>query len=135
MPTATVVPNYDLSLELIGDDDFKKIFTDTNPVTFELNLTNLGNITDTFKVKLVAAPSEGWTAEYCIGDSNSCSDYTVPETQVTLPADGSQGLFVKLTADSNTQVGDQLSVILEVQSLGNETRKASKTVTVVVTKP
>ncbi len=130
-PTPTVTPVYDVGLALSGDD-FRSIFTDTQPVIFELDLTNGGNITDSFQVWLDAGPPQGWTAQYCIGDS--CSDYTVPGTQVTLPEGGSQGLSIKLIAASDAQGGYALSATLWVQSLGDPTKKKSQSVTVVVTK-
>ncbi|MEJ2209542.1 MAG: hypothetical protein P8129_10955, partial [Anaerolineae bacterium] len=102
-------------------------------VIFELNLTNNGNITDTFDVGLDAAPPEGWTAEYCIGDS--CSDHTASGTQVTLLADGSQGLSIKLIAPPNAQEKDSLAVTLWVRSVGDPTKERSQSVEVVVTKP
>ena len=131
-PTPTVTPVYEPGLALIGDD-FRSIFTDTQPVVFDLNLTNGGNITDSFQVWLDAAPPQGWTAQYCIGDS--CSDYTVPGTQVTLPQGGSQALYIKLIAPSDAPGGYALSVTMWVQSLGDPTKKKSQSVTVVVTKP
>jgi hypothetical protein len=132
-PTPTVAPEYGLDLTLIGGDDFRPILTDTQPVIFELDLTNIGNITDSFEVGLDADPPQDWTAQYCIGDS--CSDHTVPGTQVTLPEGGSQGLSIKLIAAPGAQAGYTLSVTLWVQSLGDPTRKKSQSVTVVVTKP
>jgi hypothetical protein len=129
-PTPTVVPAYGLDLTLIGGDDFRPIYTDTQPVIFEFNLKNTGNITDTFEVGLDANPPQGWTAQYCIGDS--CSDHTASGAQVTLPEGGSQGLSIKLIADPDAQAGQDLSVALWVQSLGDGTKKKSKSVTVVV---
>lgn len=131
-PSPTVAPEYGLDLTLIGGDDFRPIFTDTQPVIFELDLKNSGNITDSFEVGLDADPPQGWTAQYCIGDD--CSDHTPSGTQVTLPAGGSQGLSIKLVADPGAQAGYTLSVTLWVQSLGDETEQKSQTVTVVVTK-
>jgi hypothetical protein len=131
-PTPTVTPVYEIGLALIGDD-FRSIFTDTQPLIFELDLTNGGNITDSFQVWLDASPPQGWTAQYCIGDS--CSDYTVSGTQVTLPKGGSQALYIKLVAPSDAQGGYALSVTLWVQSLGDPTKKKSQSVTVVVTNP
>jgi hypothetical protein len=130
-PTPTATSVYDIGLALSGDD-FRSIFTDTQPVIFELDLTNGGNVTDSFQIWLDASPPQGWTAQYCIGDS--CSDYTVPDTKVTLPEGGSQALYIKLTAASNAQGGYALSVTLWVQSLGDPTKKKSQAVTVVVTK-
>ena len=131
-PSPTVAPEYGLDLNLNGGDDFRPIFTDTQPVIFELALTNAGNITDSFEVGLDAAPPEGWTAEYCIGDA--CSDHTASGAQVTLPAGGSQGLSIKLIAAPGAQAGYTLSVTLWVHSLGDETKQRSQSVTVVVTK-
>jgi len=131
-PSPTVAPEYGLDLTLIGGDDFRPIFTDTQPVIFELNLTNTGNITDSFEVGLDANPQQDWTALYCIGDS--CSDYSVPGTQVTLLEGGSQGLSIQLIAAPGAQVGDTLPVTLWVRSLGDETKQKSQSVTVVVTK-
>jgi len=131
-PTPTVAPEYRFELDLPGNDDFRPIFTDTQPVIFELVLTNGGNITDSFEVGLDTSPPQGWTAQYCIGDS--CSDYTVSGTQVTLPEGGSQGLSIKLIAASDAQGGYTLSATLWVQSLGDPTKKKSQSVTVVVTK-
>jgi hypothetical protein len=130
-PTPTVTPVYEIGLALIGDD-FRSIFTDTQPVIFELDLTNGGNITDSFQVWLDAGPPQGWTAQYCIGDS--CLDYTVPGTKVTLPQGGSQPLYIKLVAPSGAPGGYALSVTLWVQSVGDPTKK-NQSVTVVVTKP
>jgi hypothetical protein len=130
-PTPTATPAYDVGLTLTGED-FRSIFTDTQPVIFELDLTNGGNVTDSFQVWLDAGPPQGWTAQYCIGDS--CSDYTVPGTKVTLPEGGSQALSIKLIAAPNAQGGYALSVTLWVQSLGDPTKKKSQVVTVVVTK-
>jgi hypothetical protein len=132
-PTPTVAPEYGLDLTLIGGDDFRPIFTDTQPVIFELDLTNRGNITDSFQVWLDAGPPQDWTAQYCIGDS--CSDHTVPGMQVTLPEGGSQGLSIKLIAAPGAQEGYALSVTLWVQSSGDGTKQKSQSVTVVVTKP
>jgi len=131
-PTPTVTPVYDLALTLIGSD-LRSIFTDTQPVVFELSLTSGGNVTDSFQAWLEANPPQGWTAQYCIGDS--CSDYTVPDTRVTLPQGGSQALSIKLVAPSDAPGGYALSVTLWVQSLGDPTKKKSQSVTVVVTKP
>jgi hypothetical protein len=131
-PTPTATPVYDFGLALNGVD-FKPIFTDSQPVVFGLTLTNGGNVTDSFQVGLDAAPPNGWTAQYCIGDS--CSDYTVPGTQVTLPQGGSQALSIRLIAASDAQGGHALSVTLWVQSLGDPTKRKSQSVTVVVTKP
>ena len=131
-PTATPIPSYDLGLTLNGVD-FKPIFTDTQPVVFGLSLTNGGNVTDTIQVGLDAAPPNGWTAQYCIGDS--CSDYTAPGAQVTLPSGGSQALSIRLIAATNAQGGDTLSATLWVQSVGDPTKRKSQAVTVVVTKP
>lgn len=131
-PTPTVTPVYEVGLALIGDD-FRAIYTDTQPVIFGLNLTNGGNVADSFQVWLDASPPQGWTAQYCIGDS--CSDYTVPDTQVTLPQGGSQALSIKLAAPPDAPGGYALSVTLWVQSLGDPTKKKSQSVTVVVTKP
>jgi len=130
-PTPTVTPVYEIGFALIGDD-FRSIFTDTQPVIFELDLTNGGNITDSFQVWLDASPPQGWKAQYCIGDS--CSDHTVSGTQVTLPEGGSQGLSIKLVAAPDAQGGYALSVTLWVQSLGDPTKEKSQSVTVVVTK-
>jgi len=129
-PTPTVTPVYDLGLALTGKD-LRSIFTDTQPVIFELELTNGGNITDSFRVSLDADPPQGWTAQYCIGDS--CSDHTVPDTQVTLPEGGSQALSIKLIAASDAPGGYALPVTLWVQSLGDPTKQKSQSVTVVVT--
>ena len=131
-PTPTVTPVYEAGLALIGDD-FRSIFTDTQPVVFDLDLTNGGNVSDSFQVWLDATPPQGWTAQYCIGDS--CHDYTVSDTQVTLPQGGSQSLSIKLVAPSDAPGGYALSVTLWVQSLGDPTKKKSQSVTVVVTKP
>ena len=131
-PTSTVAPVYEVGLALIGED-FRSIFTDTQPVIFDLDLTNGGNVADSFQVSLDAGPPQGWTAQYCIGDS--CSDYTVPGTQVALPTGGSQALSIKLIAASDAQGGYALSVTLWVQSLGDPAKKKSQSVTVVVTKP
>ncbi|MCL7454807.1 MAG: hypothetical protein M8467_17355 [Anaerolineae bacterium] len=131
-PTPTVTPVYEFGLLLIGND-FRSIYTDTQPVTFELNLTNGGNITDSFQVWLDADPPQGWTAQYCIGDS--CSDYTVAGMQVTLLQGGSQALYIKVAAPSDAPERHALSVTLWVQSLGDPTKKKSESVTVEVTKP
>ncbi|MGD8398703.1 MAG: hypothetical protein PVG11_07590 [Anaerolineae bacterium] len=132
-PTPTVVPEYGLDLTLVGGDDFRPIFTDTQPVIFELDLTNTGNITDSFEIGLNADPPQGWTAQYCVGDS--CSDHTVAGTQVALPEGGSQRLSIKLIAAPGAPEGYALSVILWVRSLGDETKQKSQSVTVVVTEP
>ena len=132
-PTPTVTPVYEVGLALIGDDDFRPIFTDTQPVIFDLELTNRGNVSDTFKVWLEGGQQEGWTAEYCIG--SSCSDSLASPVQVTLPAGGSQALSIKLIAPAEAQEKDSLSTTLRVQSLGDQTKEKSQTVTVVVTKP
>jgi hypothetical protein len=131
-PTATPEPVYGVELTLAGDD-FRPIFTNAQPVVFALNLTNSGSVTDSFQVSLDAGPPQGWTAQYCIGDS--CSDHTVPSTQVTLPQGGSQALAIKLIAAPDAQGGYALSVTLWVQSLGDPTKKKSQSVTVVVTQP
>jgi hypothetical protein len=131
-PTPTVTPVYEPGLALIGDD-FRSIFTDTQPVIFELSLTNGGNITDSFQVWLDTGPPQGWTAQYCIGDT--CSDYTVSDMQVTLPQGGTQALSIKLVAPSDAAGGYALSATLWVQSLGDPTKKKSQSVTVVVTTP
>jgi hypothetical protein len=131
-PTPTVTPVYEVGLARVGDD-FRSIFTDTQPVSFELGLTNGGNITDSFQVWLDADPPQGWTAQYCIGES--CSDYTVPGTQVTLPQGGSQALSIKVAAPSDAPGGYALSVTMWVESLGDPTKKKSQSVTVVVTQP
>jgi hypothetical protein len=131
-PTATPAPVYGLELTLAGED-FRPIFTDTQPVIFELNLTNRGSVTDSFEVWLDADPPPGWTAQYCIGES--CSDYTVGGTQVTLPQGGSQALAIKLIAAADAPGGVALSVTLWAQSLGDPTKKQSQSVTVVVTQP
>ena len=132
-PTPTVAPEYGLDLTLISGDDFRPIFTDTQPVIFELDLTNTGNITDSFRVGLDADPPQDWITQYCI--SGSCSDHTVPGMQLTLPEGGSQGLSIKLIAAPGAQAGYALSVTLWVQSLGDETKQKRQSVTVVVTKP
>jgi hypothetical protein len=133
--TPTVTPVYNVGLVLIGSS-LQSIFTDTVPVVFDLNLTNGGNVTDTFEVWLETSPQQpqqGLTAQYCIG--GSCSDYTVPGMQVTLPQGGLQALHIKFTAASNAQGGDSLSATLWVQSLGDPTKKKSQLVKVVVTNP
>ena len=131
-PTPTVTPAYDVGLTLTSDN-FRAIYTDTQPVIFELELTNGGNITDSFQVRLDADPPQGWTAQYCVGDS--CSDHTVPGTQVTLPEGGSQALSIKLIAASDAEGGYALSVTLWAKSLGDPTKEKSQSVEVVVTKP
>jgi hypothetical protein len=128
-PAPTVAPQYDLLLELVGGDDFRPIFTDTQPVVFELDLTNTGNITDTFEVGLAAGPPDGWTVQYCVG--GSCSDQS--GMQVTLTEDGVQRLSIQLIAAPGAQAGDTLQVTLSVWSLGDMTKQQSLTVTVVVT--
>ena len=130
-PTPTVAPVYGLDLTLVGGDDFRPIYTDTQPVIFELDLTNTGNVTDAFEVGLDADPPQDWTAQYCIGDA--CSDHTASGAQVTLPEGGSQRLSIKLQAAPGAQAGDTLSAALWVRSLGDETKQESKSVTVVVT--
>jgi hypothetical protein len=133
-PTPTVTPVYNVGLALIGND-FRSIYTDTQPVIFELELNNGGNVPDTFQVWLDVdpRPPKALTAQYCIGDS--CSDYTVPDMQVTLPQGRTQALYIKLIAASNAQGGYTLSATLWVQSHGDPTKKQSKAVKVVVTKP
>jgi hypothetical protein len=131
-PTPTATPVYNVGLALDGVD-FRPIYTDAQPVVFGLTLTNGGNITDSFQVGLAASPPAGWTAQYCIGDS--CSDYTVPGTQVTVPQGGSQALSIRLTAATDAQGGASLSATLTVRSVGDPTKTRSQTVTVVVTKP
>jgi hypothetical protein len=123
----TPAPVYIFDLALNGEPS-RSIFTDTQPVIFDLNLTNNGNVTDSFQVWLDAAPPPGWTAQYCIG--GSCLD---SGTQVTLPAGGSQALAIKLIAAADAQGGVAVSVTLWVQSLGDPAVKQSKVVTVVVT--
>jgi hypothetical protein len=132
-PTPTVVPAYGLDLTLIGGDDFRPIYTDTQPVIFELDLTNTGNITDAFEIGLDADPPQGWTVQYCVGDA--CSEHTASGTQVTLPEGGSQGLSIKLIAAPDAQAGYTLPVTLWVRSLGDGTQQKNQTVTVVVTNP
>jgi hypothetical protein len=132
-PTPTVTPAYNVGLSLIGND-FRSIYTDTQPVIFELKLTNGGNVTDTFQIWMDVdpRPPKNLTAQYCIGDS--CSDYTVPDMKVALPPGGSQALSIKFVAASNAQGGYTLSSTLWVQSRGDPAKKQSKIVKVVVTR-
>jgi len=127
-PTPTFAPEYKVELTLIGGDDFKPIFTDTEPVIFELELVNGGNLTDTFRIGFDAERPEGWTAEYCIGES--CS--TDSGTELTLLEGGSQKLFIRLIAPSDAQEKDELTATLSVESLGDPNQKQSVSVTVMV---
>jgi hypothetical protein len=131
-PTPTVAPVYKFELALSDKYNYKPIYTDTQPVDFELELINNGNVTDTFEVWLKADGPEGWTAEYCIGDINSC--YTESGT-VTLPAGESQALFIKLTAPSDAQEKDQFFATLSAKSQGDGTTVDSPQVTVAVATP
>ena len=130
-PTSTPTPVYGVDLALTGED-FRPIFTDTQPVVFDLTLTNSGNVSDSFQVSLDANPPPGWTAQYCIGDA--CSDHAAPST-LTLPKAGSQALSIKLVAAPDAQGGYTLPATLWVESLGDPTKKVSRSVTVVVTNP
>jgi hypothetical protein len=131
--TPTVTPVYNVGLERIGNWNRPYILTDTQEI-FLLNLTNGGNVADTFQVWLETSPQppQGLTAQYCIGDS--CSNYTVPDMQVTLPEGGSQALSIKIGAAADAPFGVQLSATLWVQSLGDPTKKKGQSATVVVTK-
>jgi hypothetical protein len=131
-PTPTVAPVYEFELTLSDTYNYKPIFTDTQPVDFELELINTGNVTDTFEIGLKANGPEGWTVEHCIGDINSC--YT-ESGAVTLPAGESQALFIKIIAPSDAQEKDQLFATLWVKSQGDGTTVNSPEVTVAVATP
>lgn len=130
-PTPTVAPEYGVELTFSGDDaEYRPIFSDT--LIIELELTNSGNVTDTFKVSLdaMADPPQDWSAEYCI--DGSCS--TEPGT-VTLPEGESQAISIQLIAPSEAEEKDELKVTLSVESLGDPTKKQSLSVTVTVRSP
>jgi hypothetical protein len=134
-PTPTVAPAYGVELDFIDndhDDDFRRIFTDTNPVIIKLVLTNTGNVTDTFELvlKTDAKPPQDWSVEYCIDES--C--YTEPGT-VTLPAGESQDLSINVIAPLEAQENDRLFVTLEARSQGDGTTAASPPVEIVVATP
>jgi len=124
-PTPTVTPMFDFGLALIGSN-FRPIYTET--VSFEVDLTNGGNVTDSFEVWLETSPPQGWVAQYCIEDS--CSDYTVPGTQVTLAKGAARALYIKLKAASDAAGGYVQPATLWVQSLGNPAKKKSQSVEV-----
>ncbi len=123
-PTPTVVPVYGLSLQGGGSQ--------TAPpgqlVVFGVQLTNTGNVEDTFDVSMAPSLPGGWDGMFCIG--NKC--YRGGVQPVTLAAGATEPILVKIQSSPDAPSGQSGSVGLTAVSQGDPSQSGAVTSTLTV---
>lgn len=123
-PTPTVIPVYGLSLQGGGSQ--------TAPpgtvAVFDVQLTNTGNVEDTFDVSMAPGLPGGWDAMFCIG--NKC--YRGGVQPVILPTGATQPIQVKIQSAPDAPSGQSGTVALLAASQGDPNQSGAVASTLIV---
>lgn len=123
-PAPTEPPVFGLSLSGGGS----KTAPPGQLVVFDVQLTNTGNVEDTFNVSMGPSVPGGWDAMFCFGDK--C--YRGGVQPVTVPAGGVEPIQVKIESSIDAPSGQVGSVTLLASSQGDPSQSAALTSTLTV---
>jgi hypothetical protein len=123
-PTPTVLPVYGLSLQGGGSQSAPP----GQLVVFDVQLTNTGNVEDTFDVSMAPGLPGGWDGMFCIG--NKC--YRGGVQPVTVPAGATKPIQVKIQSAPEAPSGQSGTVALLASSQGDPSQSGALTSTLTV---